>query len=308
MRQLYQPRAGRPALPQCIAEPAAADQCRPQPRSSREKLGVLVSPDHLKGIDVNHPAAPRADIPTGLPVCGRWFHLVSVLVTGIEAIARRFITAKANPRLIISSIVGNVFFQGHRLHCNTVIITVGPGSTNESHRTLPLQQRQLNRHHHKCCADSPHCVVNLMLLGGHPARPFRGGCRCGAQRLLYSPPNGWPPTQPRPAPPSRSALRSELRRRRPQRSSKHEAGPGPPPTPGSAPATQHTSDDVVDRLRPIGQRNVVDARAADAATAYPAGVEIPKLPTQSGRRWRVGPVVVLAGVTAVHADGHRAKY
>ena len=79
---------------------------------------------------------------------------------------------------------------------------------------------------------------------------------------------------------------------------------GREPAPRSAAPTQHAPDDAVDRLRPTGQRNVVDARAAEAMAAYPAGAEIPKLPAQRGRCRRDGPVVVLATVTAVFADRH----
>jgi hypothetical protein len=88
------------------------------------------------------------------------------------------------------------------------------------------------------------------------------------------------------------------------------AAPGSPskrqgrqPPPESPAPTQHASDDAVDRLRPIGQRNVMNARAAEAVAAYPAGAEIPQLPTLGSRR-RDRPVVILAAVIAVFADRH----
>jgi hypothetical protein len=86
--------------------------------------------------------------------------------------------------------------------------------------------------------------------------------------------------------------------------SKQAAGPGKQPTPGSAAPTQQAPDERVDRLRPIGHRNIVDARAAEAVAAYPAGAEITEPPVLCRRRRRDGPVVILAAMTAVFADRH----
>lgn len=74
------------------------------PRLDRliEKLGMFVSTDDLKGVNINHPAASCTDVPIGLPILMCWLDLIPIFVTRIETIAVRSITANTNPCILVS--------------------------------------------------------------------------------------------------------------------------------------------------------------------------------------------------------------
>jgi hypothetical protein len=74
----------------------------------REQTGMFIPSDNLKRINVDHPAACGADIPIGPPIPEGWFHLISIGIAGVKAIAIRSIAANANPGVFIARFANNI--------------------------------------------------------------------------------------------------------------------------------------------------------------------------------------------------------
>jgi len=68
--------------------------------TSNEKLDAFSSPNHLESVLVDHSAASKTSVPVGLPVRGRRFYLVPVVVTWVEAVRAWSVSADANPILL----------------------------------------------------------------------------------------------------------------------------------------------------------------------------------------------------------------